>query len=108
MPVLIGVIVDQAIEPSDGDSMVRWTITLAVLFVVLNSAYRVQFLLATRAQQQAEHDLRMRLTGRVLEPGGIAGAGTSGALLSVASSDAQRAVGSCGRWPSPPRRRRRW
>ena len=93
VPVLIGVIVDRAIEPSDGDSMVRWTIALAVLFVVLNSAYRVQFLLATRAQQQAEHDLRMRLTARVLEPGGIAGAGTSGALLSIASSDAQRAVG---------------
>ena len=92
VPVLIGVIVDRAIEPSDGDSMVRWTIALAVLFVVLNSAYRVQFLLATRAQQQAEHDLRMRLTARVLEPGGIAGAGTSGALLSIAGSDAQRAV----------------
>ena len=52
---------------------------LAVLFVVLNSAYRVQFLVATRAMQEAEHDLRMRLTARVLAAGGIArGAGRSG------------------------------
>lgn len=92
VPVLIGVIVDRAIEPSDGDSMVLLTVLLAVLFVVLNSAYRVQFLLATRAQQEAEHDLRMRLTERVLDPGGIAGAGLSGELLSIASSDARRAA----------------
>ena len=92
VPVLIGVIVDRAIEPSDGDSMVLWTVLLAVLFVVLNSSYRVQFLVVTRASQEAEHDLRMRLTERVLDPGGIAGAGSSGELLSIASSDARRAV----------------
>ena len=92
VPVLIGVIVDRAIEPSDGGSMVLWTVLLAVLFVVLNSSYRVQFLVVTRASELAEHDLRMRLTERVLEPGGIAGAGSSGELLSIASSDARRAV----------------
>ena len=92
MPVLIGVIVDRAIEPSDGGSMVLLDGPLAVLFVVLNSSYRVQFLVVTRASELAEHDLRMRLTERVLEPGGIAGAGSSGELLSIASSDARRAV----------------
>ena len=92
VPVLIGVIVDRAIEPSDGGSMVLWTVLLAVLFVVLNSSYRVQFLVVTRASEEAEHDLRMRLTERVLDPGGISGAGSSGELLSIASSDARRAV----------------
>jgi putative ABC transport system ATP-binding protein len=92
VPVLIGVIVDRAIEPSDGGSMALWTVLLAVLFVVLNSSYRVQFLVVTRASELAEHDLRMRLTERVLDPGGIAGAGSSGELLSIASSDARRAV----------------
>ena len=61
VPVLIGVIVDRAIEPSDGGAMVLWTVLLAVLFVVLNSSYRVQFLVVTRASEEAEHDLRMRL-----------------------------------------------
>src|SRR5918993_23457 len=69
VPVLIGVIVDRAIEPSDENALLLWIVLLALLFVVLNSAYRVQYLLSTRAQQEAEHDLRMRLTARVLDPG---------------------------------------
>ncbi|MGX6449070.1 hypothetical protein ACVU7I_13535, partial [Patulibacter sp. S7RM1-6] len=72
VPVVIGVLVDRAIAPRDGSTLLVGLAALALLFVLLNSAYRVQALTATRAIQEAEHDLRLRLTRRILAPEGLA------------------------------------
>lgn len=92
VPVVVGVVVQRAIEPSDGGALALWLVVLVALFVVLNLSYRVQLLVGMRGLLDAEHDLRMAICRRVLDPAGVrlpAGMESSGALLSVSSGDAQ-------------------
>ncbi|WP_320669342.1 ABC transporter ATP-binding protein [Patulibacter defluvii] len=98
VPVVIGVVVDRAIAPGDGGALVLWLALLAALFVVLTLAYRIQFTVGMRAREEREHDLRLRLTRRILDPAGIAvggshapadAVGSTGALVNVAGSDAR-------------------
>ena len=99
VPVFIGLTIDAAIAPSDGGRLALWLALLAVLFVVLSASFRLQILVGVRAMENAEHELRLRLTRRILDPGGIdlSGAdgrasGAAGALLNIAGDDARQTV----------------
>ncbi|MBE1558002.1 ABC transporter transmembrane domain-containing protein [Nonomuraea africana] len=91
VPVLVGVVIDEAISPGDGGALLLWIAALAVVFAGLSSSYRFSFRAAERASEQAAHRLRIELTERVLEPRGGAETGRlPGELVTVATSDAKR------------------
>ncbi|MDO9407842.1 ABC transporter ATP-binding protein [Patulibacter sp.] len=103
VPVLIGVLVDRAIERRDAGELVLWIVVLALLFAVLTTAYRVQLLTLVGGLEHGEHDLRTALARRILAAAGIAApprpgavrsdvGGSAGAQVTVAGSDARRTV----------------
>ncbi|MGW6692624.1 ABC transporter ATP-binding protein [Rhodococcus sp. NPDC054953] len=91
VPIAIGWIVGRAIAPSSSSALV-WSITgLAALFLVLTLAWRFGAQLIVRAMQQEAHLLRVEVAGRILDPRGVRTELRAGELLTVATSDAERA-----------------
>ncbi len=91
VPVLIGVIVDRAVEPGSAGALAGWLVALAVLFAGLSVSFRYGLRLSERAGEQAGHELRLALTRRVLDPRGGAERGRlPGALVNIATEDARR------------------
>ncbi|REE99999.1 putative ABC transport system ATP-binding protein [Thermomonospora umbrina] len=91
VPVVIGVVIDQAIVPGDGGALVTWIAVLAAVFVTLSFSFRFSFRAAERASEQAGHELRLELTRRTLDPRGGAESGRlPGELVNVATGDAKR------------------
>ncbi|ALO06581.1 ABC transporter protein, ATP-binding component [Streptomyces venezuelae] len=92
--MVIGVIIDSAVATGSSESLLRWLVVLAALFLVLSTCYRTSARITEGAGEQAAHRLRLELAARVLDPRG--GAETNrlpGALTSIATNDARR-VGS--------------
>lgn len=91
VPVVIGVVIDQAVATGSVAALSGWIGLLAVLFVVLSYCFRFFLRAAERAAEQAAHALRLRLSSRVLHPRGGAEAGRlPGALVNIATGDAKR------------------
>ncbi|MDN5750371.1 MAG: ABC transporter ATP-binding protein/permease [Pseudonocardia sp.] len=91
VPVLIGVVIDTAVTSGSIGLLALWIAVLAVTFAVLSYSYRFGARAAERAAENSAHDLRLRLTRRVLHPGGGADAGRlSGELVNIATEDAKR------------------
>ncbi|MGC7095590.1 ABC transporter ATP-binding protein [Amycolatopsis lurida] len=94
VPVLIGVVVDQAIAPGSTAELVTWLIVLLVLFAALSNTYRHALRLAERAAEYTGHRIRLELSERILHPrGGAEADHLPGALVNIATEDARR-VGS--------------
>ncbi len=97
VPVLIGVVIDQAIAVEGYGGLFLWLGILAAVFAVLSYSYRYGARAAERAAEQAAHDIRLALAARVLDPRGGAESGRlPGELASLATGDAQR-VGALNR-----------
>ncbi|RBM20793.1 multidrug ABC transporter ATP-binding protein [Streptomyces sp. PT12] len=91
VPVLIGVIIDRAVDGGDGASLVRWLCVLAAVYLGLSFSFRWGAKAREDAALEAGHELRLRLVGRVLHPGGGAERGhLPGALTSIATEDTRR------------------
>lgn len=91
VPVVIGVVIDQAIANGSVSTLLLWLAVLGVLFAALSTSYRLGARFGERAAERAAHDLRLDLGRRVLHPGGVAESGTlAGELVSIATSDAKR------------------
>jgi len=91
VPVVIGVVIDEAIAPGDGGALVTWIAVLAAVFAVLSCSYRFSFRHAERASERAAHELRLRITRRTLDPRGGAETGRlPGELVNIATGDAKR------------------
>jgi putative ABC transport system ATP-binding protein len=91
VPVVVGVVIDEAIATGDSGALTWSLAALAGLFAVLSTAFRLGFRKAVRAEERAAHELRVELARRVLHPaGGADGGRLPGELLSIATSDAQR------------------
>ncbi|WP_431896072.1 ABC transporter transmembrane domain-containing protein [Nonomuraea sp. bgisy101] len=91
VPVVVGVVIDQAVSGGDGRALVAWIAVLALVFAGLSTSYRFSARAAEKAAELAAHELRLALTGRVLEH--RAGAETGrlpGELVSIATADAKR------------------
>ncbi|MDQ1105188.1 ABC-type multidrug transport system fused ATPase/permease subunit [Nocardioides zeae] len=93
VPVLIGVVIDRAVEPGDPRALVLWLAVLGAVFVVLSTSYQRATLGMVRVYGHAEHDLRQLAVGRVVHPRGTAGHRPTGEVLSVATSDTYRVAG---------------
>jgi putative ABC transport system ATP-binding protein len=97
VPVTVGVVIDRATETSDGSALVRWLIVLAGVFAMLSYSYRFGARRLTATTQSAAHDLRLRITERALDGRGTDGGDElTGAVLSLATSDASRVSLLCG------------
>lgn len=91
VPVLVGVVVDRAVDGGSGGSLLMWLAVLALDFVALSLSFRFGSRSAVRAAEQSAHTLRVALAGRLLAAeGGADRDRLPGELLSVATSDAQQ------------------
>ncbi|MBE1495051.1 putative ABC transport system ATP-binding protein [Amycolatopsis lexingtonensis] len=91
VPVVIGVVIDQAIADGSVSTLLLWLAVLGVLFAALSTSYRLGARLGERAAERAAHELRLDVGRRVLHPGGVADSGAlAGELVSIGTSDAKR------------------
>ncbi|MGW5744459.1 ABC transporter ATP-binding protein [Amycolatopsis sp. NPDC003861] len=91
VPVVIGVVIDQAVAGGSIGTLLSWLAVLGVLFAALSTSYRLGARFGERAAERAAHDLRLDVGRRVLHPGGVADSGTlAGELVSIGTSDAKR------------------
>ncbi|QES51325.1 multidrug ABC transporter ATP-binding protein [Streptomyces venezuelae] len=91
VPVVIGVVIDQAVATGSTGALVRWLIVLAVLFLVLSTCYRISARIAERGGEEAAHGIRVELGTRVLDARGGAEANRlPGELTNIATDDARR------------------
>ncbi|WP_222946901.1 ABC transporter ATP-binding protein [Streptomyces sp. TRM49041] len=91
VPVVIGLVVDEAVATGSTSALLRWLLVLGVLFLVLSTCYRTAARITDGAGEHAAHRLRLDLGARVLDPRGGADKGRlPGALTAVATGDAAR------------------
>lgn len=93
VPILIGVVIDQAVVRHDAIALVLWLSVLAVVFVVLSVSYQRATLGMVRTYGHGEHDLRQLSVSRVLHPRGSSIHRSVGEVLSVTTSDTFRVAG---------------
>ena len=97
VPVLIGVIIDDAVAADGYGRLLLWLAVLAAVFAILSNSFKFGARQAERALEQAAHELRIALAARVLDPRGGAEKGRlPGELTSLATGDATR-VGALNR-----------
>ncbi|MGH8921007.1 MAG: ABC transporter ATP-binding protein, partial [Actinomycetes bacterium] len=70
VPVLVGVVIDQAVSRSDPGALLLWLVVLAADFLMLSMCYRFGARTALIADIRADQELRLQLTDRVLHPQG--------------------------------------
>jgi putative ABC transport system ATP-binding protein len=93
VPVLVGVIIDRAIVTDDATALAGWLVVLAALFTALTMGFRFGVRLTIRAREHAGLDLRLTVTGRILDPRGGTGTGRlPGELLNIVTADVSRAA----------------
>ncbi|GAB2728264.1 ABC transporter ATP-binding protein [Streptomyces bullii] len=91
VPVVIGVIIDEAVSTGSSAALLRWLLVLAVVFLVLSTCYRTAARITDGAGEHAAHRVRLDLGAKVLDPRGGADRGRlPGALTAVATGDAAR------------------
>jgi putative ABC transport system ATP-binding protein len=91
VPVLVGVVIDEAVTTGDPRALIGWLLVLGLDFTMLSWCYRWGARRSWLADVRADQRLRLQLTDRVLDPRGGAEAGRlPGGLASIATSDAKR------------------
>lgn len=91
VPVLIGVVIDQAVAGQNAGRLALWLGVLAVMYVTLSWSFRLGAKAGERSAEEAAHTLRLAIVGRVLDARGGAEAGRlPGELANVATEDAKR------------------
>ncbi|WP_405994735.1 ABC transporter ATP-binding protein [Streptomyces sp. NBC_00986] len=91
VPVLIGVVIDQAVAGQDAGRLALWLGVLAVMYVTLSWSFRLGAKAGERSAEEAAHTLRLAIVGRVLDARGGAEEGRlPGELANVATEDAKR------------------
>jgi putative ABC transport system ATP-binding protein len=92
VPVMIGVIIDQAVGTGGVLALLWWVLVLGVLFASLTTSWRLGARHLVVAMQRETHQLRMEVVSRVLDPRGHRTGMRAGEVLQVATSDAERAA----------------
>lgn len=93
VPILLGVVIDQAVVRGDVWALVLWLTVLALVFVVLSMSYQRAALGMVRVYGHGEHDLRQLTAARALHPRRSKTTRGVGEVLSVTSSDTFRLAG---------------
>ncbi|MEV0289503.1 MULTISPECIES: ABC transporter ATP-binding protein [unclassified Kribbella] len=92
VPVAIGIFVDRAVASGDVEPLLWCVLMMVVLFAVLSNAWKTGARQVVRAIEYETHALRLEIAGRVLDPRGHRTGLRSGELLSIATSDAEKAA----------------
>lgn len=88
VPVVIGLVVNQAVD-GGGLGDLAWTLgVLVALFVVLSNGYRYGARFIKQGIERESHALRVEVAGHVLHPRGARTDRLAGETLSIATSDA--------------------
>ncbi len=91
VPVLIGVVIDEAVTTGDPRALAGWLLVLGLDFAMLSFSYRWGARRAWLADVLADQRLRLKIADRVLDARGGAEAGRlPGSLANIAVSDAKR------------------
>jgi putative ABC transport system ATP-binding protein len=91
VPVLIGVVIDQAVAGQNAGRLALWLGVLAVMYVTLSWSFRLGAKAGERGAEEAAHTLRLAIVDRVLDARGGAEEGRlPGELANVATEDAKR------------------
>ncbi|MFE0020817.1 ABC transporter ATP-binding protein [Amycolatopsis sp. NPDC059021] len=90
VPVVIGVVIDQAVAGGSGWVLLGWLAVLGAVFAGLSNCYRFGARAAERAAERSAHDLRIEVSRRVLHPRGAETGNLAGELVSIGTSDARR------------------
>ncbi|WBU37330.1 ABC transporter transmembrane domain-containing protein [Homoserinibacter sp. YIM 151385] len=102
VPVVAAAVVDLGIRTGEPARIALWLGILVVLFLALATFGRLGARFAVSATERTQHDVRMRLVDRILDPVGFRdGARSTGELLTVTGSDAGNLGRSAllGMWP---------
>lgn len=94
VPLLIGVIIDKAISTGDVRQLLFWLAVLGVDFLVLSLGWRFGARFEYDATQREMHLLRGEIAAHVLHDRGARSDKLPGELLSIATSDADKAANS--------------
>ncbi|GAA1558562.1 ABC transporter ATP-binding protein [Kribbella sancticallisti] len=92
VPVAIGIFVDQAVSTGGLEPLLWCVLMMVVLFAVLSNAWKTGARQVVRAIEYETHLLRLEIARRVLDPRGHQTGLRSGELLSIATSDAEKAA----------------
>ncbi|MGE3985688.1 MAG: ABC transporter ATP-binding protein, partial [Dehalococcoidia bacterium] len=88
VPVAIGFFIDHAVTNGEYDRLPLAIAVMAVLFAAFSNSWRFGAGFLQRVFKGAEHDLRVAVARRVLDPAGGADSGRlPGELLSIATGD---------------------
>lgn len=88
VPVIMGLAIDRAIAGHDLASLVLWLAVLGAVFAMLSFSFRFGSRIGFLGMQSIQHQLRTRVTDRILDPQGMDGpSAMSGMLLSIATAD---------------------
>jgi len=91
VPVLIGVVIDQAVAGQDAGRLALWLGVLALMYVTLSWSFRLGAKAGERGAEEAAHTLRLAIVDRVLDArGGAEDGRLPGELANVATEDAKR------------------
>ncbi|WP_420098383.1 ABC transporter transmembrane domain-containing protein [Corynebacterium sp.] len=94
--IVVGRAIDDAVATGRWGRLVLWVALLIGLFAVNAVAFWLARRYTEITMQQLSHDLRTTVTDRIQDPRGVSGAGgrerTAGGLLSIASTDANKAA----------------
>ena len=86
--VVVGEFIDHAVLPGDVGALIEWAALLALVFAALMFFYRYGALIAYRVDQVEANRLRVEIAGHVLRPRGARTGRLPGAILSLATVDA--------------------
>ncbi|WP_431886903.1 ABC transporter ATP-binding protein [Micromonospora wenchangensis] len=89
VPILIGVIVDRAVATGAVTTLLGWTATLALVYLVLVVTYRFGARHLQRAIAEEGHQLRVELAAKILHPRVLRTGRHTGDLLAVTTTDAE-------------------
>ncbi|MFG1814523.1 ABC transporter transmembrane domain-containing protein [Kribbella sp. NPDC049174] len=92
VPVAIGIFVDRAVASGDVQPLLWCVLMMVVLFAVLSNAWKTGARQVVRAIEYETHALRLEIAQRVLDPRRHRTGLRSGELLSIATSDAEKAA----------------
>ncbi|MFJ3252995.1 ABC transporter transmembrane domain-containing protein [Streptomyces sp. NPDC086771] len=93
VPILIGVVIDRALAPSDRSALLWWLGVLGAVFVVLSLSYQWASTAMVDVYGHGEHELRQRVMARLLDPRSLRRRPGPGEALSLVSSDTYRVAG---------------
>ena len=96
VPVVVGIVIDQAIDGGPTSALVAGIGLLAVVFAGLSYSYRYYARLEVRLEEGAAHEMRMHVVRHVLDARGSDHQHSTGALQRLANTDTTAVAGVVG------------